>query len=123
MATPRARSAPSRNADSVKKPWNILRQRPALTPVLAFLAFLALTLSWSLGTPLLSAADEPEVVVKAAASVRGEFSGREQVVPFPTAGAQYATPDFVEVTYHLPHSLVDRFAELQGTAAKSEVDT
>lgn len=80
--------------------------RPALKPVLAFLAFLALALSWSLGTPLLSAADEPEVVIKAAASVRGEFSGPQTVFAFPTWETKYATPDFLETTYHLPHSLV-----------------
>ena len=47
--------------------------------MLAFLAFLALALSWSLGTPLLSAADGREHSVKAAATVRMEFSGQDLV--------------------------------------------
>jgi len=83
-----------------------------LPSALAFLAFLALALSWSLGTPLLSAADEPEVVTKAAASVRGEFSGKETVVTSPSWESKYATPDFIEVTYQLPHSLVEAIAKL-----------
>ena len=79
---------------------------PALQPVLAFLAFLALALSWSLGTPLLSAADEPEHVVRAAAVVRGEFSGTQNVKHFTGWQRSYTTPDYLEVTYRLPHSLV-----------------
>ena len=83
-----------------------------LPSVLAFLGFLALALSWSLGTPLLSAADEPEIVTKAAASVRGEFSGKETVVTTPSWESKYSTPDFIEVTYQLPHSLVEAIAKL-----------
>lgn len=79
---------------------------PALQPLLAFLAFLALALSWSLGTPLLSAADEPEHVVKAAAAVRGEFSGTQNIEHFVGWQRSYTTPDYLEVTYRLPQSLV-----------------
>lgn len=79
---------------------------PALQPVLAFLAFLSLALSWSLGTPLLSAADEPEHVVKAAAAVRGEFSGAQDIEHFVGWQRAYTTPDYLEVTYRLPQSLV-----------------
>jgi hypothetical protein len=89
----------------VTQPWKNTRIS-ALTPVLAFLAFLALALSWSLGVPLLSAADEPEHVVRAAAAVRGEFSGTNEVHYFTGARSSLGTPDFVEVAYRLPHSLV-----------------
>lgn len=74
--------------------------------MLAFLAFLALTLSWSLGVPLLSAADEPEHVVRAAAAVRGEFSGQNEIRYFTGSKPVLGPPDFLEVVYHLPHSLV-----------------
>jgi hypothetical protein len=90
----------------VTNPWKATRT-PALQPILAFLAFLALALSWSLGTPLLSGADEPEHVVKAAAAVRGEFSGPEHILRFGGWEQVYATPDYVEVTYHLPHSFLE----------------
>jgi len=79
-------------------------------PVLAFLAFLSLALSWSLGMPLLSAADEPEHVVKAAAVVRGEFSGPSKVIDFAGWQHTYTSPDFLEETYRLPHSLVEALA-------------
>jgi hypothetical protein len=79
-------------------------------PVLAFFAFLGLALSWSLGMPLLSAADEPEHVVKAAAVVRGEFSGPPKVIDFAGWQHTYTSPDFVEETYRLPHSLVEALA-------------
>ena len=87
------------------------RNMPVLRPVLAFLAFLALALSWSLGTPLLSAADEPEQTIKAAAVVRGEFAGPEHVWNFPGWQATYTTPDYLEVSYRLPHGLVAALAE------------
>jgi Predicted membrane protein (DUF2142) len=57
--------------------------------------------------PLLSAADEPEHVVKAAAVVRGEFSGPQHIRDFGGWQKVLATPDYVEVTYNLPHSLVE----------------
>jgi hypothetical protein len=89
----------------VTQPWKTTRIS-ALTPVLAFLAFLALALSWSLGVPLLSAADEPEHVVRAAAAVRGEFNGQDEVRVFSGSKEGLGTPDFLEVVYRLPHSLV-----------------
>lgn len=85
----------------------VRRPKPA---VLAFLAFLAMAVSWSLGTPLLSAADEPEQAVKAAAVVRGEFSGVDHVERFGDWQSTYTTPDYLEVAYHLPHSLVRSLA-------------
>lgn len=87
------------------------RKISAPRSVLAFLAFLALALSWSLGTPLLSAADEPEQSVKAAAAVRMEFSGREHVWNLGGWQGGYSTPDYLEVAYGLPHSLVKALAE------------
>lgn len=79
--------------------------------MLAFLAFLALALSWSLGTPLLSAADEPEQSVKAAAAVRMEFSGHDHIWNLAGWQGGYSTPDYLEVAYGLPHSLVKALAE------------
>ena len=87
------------------QPWKTTRIS-ALTPILAFLAFLALALSWSLGVPLLSAADEPEHIVRAAAAVRGEFNGRQELRNFTSSEPGLGTPDFLEVVYKLPHSLV-----------------
>ena len=87
------------------------RNLRALRPLLAFLAFLALALSWSLGTPLLSGADEPEQTVKAAAVVRLEFSGPEHVWTFLGSQFTYTTPDYLEVEYRLPRSLVRSLAE------------
>jgi len=91
----------------VNKPRKISAPRS----VLAFLAFLALALSWSLGTPLLSAADEPEQSVKAAATVRMEFSGQDHVWNLPGWQGGFTTPDYLEVAYDLPHSLVQALAE------------
>lgn len=79
-------------------------------PFFAFFAFLGLALSWSLGMPLLSAADEPEHVVKAAAVVRGEFSGPSKVIDFPGWQRTYTSPDFLEESYRLPHTLVEALA-------------
>jgi hypothetical protein len=42
----------------------------------AFVAFFAATSVWSLATPLMASPDEPVHVAKAAAVVRGEFTGR-----------------------------------------------
>lgn len=84
----------------------MLRKIPAAKPLLAFLAFLTLALSWSLGTPLLSAADEPEQAVKAMAVVRGEFSGVQQIWNFAGWQSTYTTPDYLETRYRLPHDLV-----------------
>ncbi|MBR7826074.1 DUF2142 domain-containing protein [Actinospica sp. MGRD01-02] len=84
----------------------MLRKIPAARPLLAFLAFLTLALSWSLGTPLLSAADEPEQAVRAMAVVRGEFSGAQQVWNFAHWQSTYTTPDYLETRYRLPHDLV-----------------
>ena len=95
----------------VTKPTTKLRYIPPARPLLAFLAFLALALSWSLGTPLLSAADEPEQSVKAAAVVRGEFSGPVRVWNFADWQSTYTTPDYLEVEYRLPRSLVRALAE------------
>jgi hypothetical protein len=89
----------------------VLRKFSAVKPVFAFLAFLALALSWSLGTPLLSAADEPEQSIRAAAVVRGEFSGPQRVWNFSGWQSTYTTPDYLEVRYRLPHSLVRALAE------------
>ena len=84
----------------------MLRKLFTVKPLLAFLAFLALALSWSLGTPLLSAADEPEQSIKAAAVVRGEFSGIDEVWNFANWQSTYTTPDYLEVAYRLPQNLV-----------------
>lgn len=92
------------------KPWKTT-STPALLPVLAFLAFLGLALSWSLGMPLLSAADEPEQVVKSAAVVRGELSGAQKMIDFSGSRKTYTTPNYIEETFDLPHSLVEAIAE------------
>jgi Predicted membrane protein (DUF2142) len=84
----------------------VLRKVFTVKPLLAFLAFLALALSWSLGTPLLSAADEPEQSIRAAAVVRGEFSGIDEVWNFAHWQSTYSTPDYLEVAYRLPRNLV-----------------
>ncbi|HET9168128.1 MAG TPA: DUF2142 domain-containing protein [Actinospica sp.] len=89
----------------------MFRKPTPAKPLLALLAFLALALSWSLGTPLLSAADEPEQSIKAAAVVRGEFSGAEHVWNFSGWQSTYTTPDYLEIRYHLPHSLAVALAE------------
>lgn len=89
----------------------MLRKFFAVKPLLAFLAFLALALSWCLGTPLLSAADEPEQSIKAAAVVRGEFSGADHIWNFANWQSTYTTPDYLEVAYRLPRSLVVALAE------------
>lgn len=85
--------------------------RTAVPTLAAFLAFLAMVLSWSLGTPLLGGADEPEQTVKAAAVVRGEFSGTEHVLKLPGWKQHFTTPDYVEVSYWLPHDLVVALAK------------
>jgi hypothetical protein len=88
----------------------VLRKIPAARPWLAFLAFLTLALSWSLGTPLLSAADEPEQAVRAMAVARGEFSGAQQIWNFAGWQSSYTTPDYLETRYRLPHDLVRAIA-------------
>ncbi|MBR7836868.1 DUF2142 domain-containing protein [Actinospica durhamensis] len=93
-----------------------------LTPLLAFLAFLAMALSWSLGTPLLSGADEPEQSVKAAAVVRGEFSGVAHVQKQSNWESTYSTPDYLEIAYKLPHSLVVALAKHDPTCYAFQVE-
>lgn len=89
----------------------MFRRRSVAKPFTALLAFLALALSWSLGTPLLSAADEPEQSIKAAAVVRGEFSGAEHIWNFAGWQSTYTTPDYLEIRYSLPHDLVTALAK------------
>ena len=99
-----------------------LRSTTLLTPLLAFLAFLAMALSWSLGVPLLSAADEPEQTVKAAAVVRGEFSGIAHLERQPNWESTYSTPDYLEIAYKLPHSLVVALARHDPSCYAFQVD-
>ena len=82
-------------------------------PILAFLAFLSLALVLEPGhAAARSAADEPEHVVKAAAVVRRGASFRAAEDHRDFAGWQhtYTSPDFLEETYRLPHSLVEALA-------------
>lgn len=54
--------------------------RPSRAFLLAFAVFFGLTACWSLASPMFSGPDETSHLVKAAATVRGEFAGRRGYV-------------------------------------------
>ena len=64
------------------------RSSPVRVFVVSFAAFLALSLCWVLATPLSGVPDEPAHVIKAAAVVRGQFSGTTVVAQGQTVQVQ-----------------------------------
>ena len=66
-----------------------------------FLVLFALCVAWALATPLAAAPDEPAQIVKAAATVRGEFTGRPAPHQ-PAAVREFRVPAVFNSIYNLP---------------------
>jgi len=66
-----------------------------------FLALFALCVTWALATPPTAAPDEPAQIVKAAATVRGEFTGRPTPRQ-PAAVREFRVPAVFNSIYNLP---------------------
>jgi Predicted membrane protein (DUF2142) len=66
-----------------------------------FLVVFALCVAWALATPLTAAPDEPAQIVKAAATVRGEFTGRPTPHQ-PAAVREFRVPAVFNSIYNLP---------------------
>jgi Predicted membrane protein (DUF2142) len=66
-----------------------------------FLVLFALCVAWALATPLTAAPDEPAQIVKAAATVRGEFTGKPTPAQ-PGAVREFRVPAVFNSIYNLP---------------------
>jgi hypothetical protein len=66
-----------------------------------FLVLFALCVAWALATPLAAAPDEPAQIVKAAATVRGEFTGTPTPHQ-PGAVREFQVPAVFNSIYNLP---------------------
>jgi hypothetical protein len=96
----------SDSLDAGGPPRATRRRRPQppsfrMTWLRFFLVLFALCVAWAFATPLAAAPDEPAQIVKAAATVRGEFTGLPTPKE-PAAVREFRVPTIFDSIYHLP---------------------